>query len=211
MVTISYAITVCDEHAELEQLLYFLSDEIREEDEIIVVADKDNTSKEVLKLLYHFQEQEHNVAFNWFEHSLNKDFSKQKNFLNSKCNSDFIFQIDADEVPHENLIKKLPAILSGNPNIEAYWVPRVNTVEGITDEHIKKWGWMVDGSGWVNFPDWQMRIYKNNVDIKWTKPVHEQLEGFKQYTQLPPQEEWSLYHHKEIKRQEKQNEFYSTI
>lgn len=208
---ISYAITACNEHAELEQLLYFLINEIREEDEIIVVADKDNTSQKVVEVLYHVQEQEQDTTFNWYEHSLKKDFAKQKNFLNSKCNEDFIFQIDADEIPHANLIKFLPELLDENPDTDAYWIPRINTVEGLTKEHIKKWGWSVDGKGWVNFPDWQMRLYKNNVDIKWTKPVHEQLVGYKQYTQLPPTEEWCLYHNKEIKRQETQNEFYNTI
>ena len=208
---VSYAITACNEYAELEQLLYFLVDEIKEEDEIVVVVDETNVHKNVTELLYHINKSEDNTNFTWFEHPLNKDFSKQKNFLNSKCSGDFIFQIDADEMPHSNLIDHLPKILDGNPHIEAYWVPRINVVEGITKEHIQKWGWMVNENGWVNFPDWQMRIYKNNRDIKWEKPVHEKLEGFKKYTQLPPQEEWCLYHHKEIERQEKQNEFYNTI
>ena len=208
---ISYAITGCNEHAELEQLLYFLMDEIRNEDEIIVVTDKDNTSRKVVELLCHIQDQETHVNFRWWEHPLNKDFAKQKNFLNSKCNEEFIFQIDADEIPHTNLIRFLPELLDENHDTDAYWVPRVNTVEGITDEHIKKWGWSVDGRGWVNFPDWQMRIYKNSVDIKWDKPVHEQLIGYKKYTQLPPTEEWCLYHNKQINRQEKQNAFYETI
>jgi len=208
---VSYAITACNEYAELEQLLYFLVDEIKEEDEIIVVVDETNVHRNVTELLYHIGKSEENINFNWYEHPLNKDFSKQKNFLNSKCSGDFIFQIDADETPHSNLIDLLPQILSGNPDCEAYWVPRINTVDGLTKEHIKKWGWNVDEKGWVNFPDMQMRIYKNKKGIKWTKPVHEQLVGYKQFSQFPPTEEWCLYHHKEIKRQEKQNEFYNTI
>ena len=208
---ISYAITACNEYAELEQLLYFLIDEVREEDEIVVVIDKDNVHSKVIELLYQTKTYEGEPNFYWYEHSLNKDFSKQKNFLNSKCNGDFIFQIDADEMPHKFLINSLPVILKGNPECEAYWVPRINTVKGLTENHIKKWGWKVDKNNWVNFPDYQMRIYKNNVDIKWEKPVHEQLVGYKQFITLPTEEEWCLYHHKEIKRQERQNEFYNTI
>jgi hypothetical protein len=208
---ISYAVTACNEHAELEQLLYFLINEIREEDEIVVVVDETNVHNKVLKLLYYIQEQEPDVNFNWYEHPLNKDFAKQKNFLNSKCNGSYIFQIDADEMPHKFLINSLPEVLRENPGCEVYWVPRVNTVKGLTKTHIKKWGWKVDKNKWVNFPDYQMRIYKNNVDIKWEKPVHEQLVGYKQFITLPTEEEWCLYHHKEIKRQEKQNEFYDTI
>tara|TARA_R110001583_G_scaffold78646_1_gene212954 strand:+ start:23426 stop:24061 length:636 start_codon:yes stop_codon:yes gene_type:complete len=211
MVTISYAITACNEWAELEMLIYFLIEYIRDEDEIVVVVDETNVDNKVLSLLYSIEEAEGDVNFRWYEHPLNKDFSKQKNFLNSKCNGNYIFQIDADEIPHKNLISFLPQLIISNPDCEAYWVPRINTVEGLTEEHIEKWGWMVDNQGWVNFPDWQMRIYKNNVDIKWTKPVHEQLVGYKAFSQLPPTEEWCLYHHKQIKRQEKQNEFYNTI
>ena len=165
MVTISYAITACNEYAELEQLLYFLIYEIGEEDEIIVVVDETNIHKNVTELLYHFGKSEKDTNFNWYEHPLNKDFSKQKNFLNSKCNRDFIFQIDADETPHANLIDLLPQILEGNSDCEAYWVPRINTVDGLTKEHIKKWGWKVDEKGWVNFPDMQMRIYKKTIKI----------------------------------------------
>ena len=208
---ISYAVTACNEHAELEQLLYFLINEIREEDEIVVVVDETNVHNKVLKLLYHIQEQEPDVNFNWYEHPLNKDFAKQKNFLNSKCNGSYIFQIDADEMPHKFLINSLPEVLRENSGCEVYWVPRVNTVKGLTKNHIQKWGWKVDKNKWVNFPDYQMRIYKNNVDIKWEKPVHEQLVGYEKFITLPTEEEWCLYHHKEINRQEKQNEFYDTI
>ena len=208
---ISYAITACNEYAELEQLLYFLIDEIREEDEIIVVVDENNVHNKVIELLHYIQEQEPDINFNWYEHPLNKDFAKQKNFLNSKCNGNFIFQIDADEMPHKFLINSLSEVLKSNPDCEVYWVPRINTVKGLTENHIRKWGWKVDKNNWVNFPDYQMRIYKNNVDIKWEKPVHEQLVGYKQFITLPTEEEWCLYHHKEIKRQERQNKFYDTI
>jgi hypothetical protein len=208
---ISYAITACDEYAELEELLYFLINEIREEDEIVVVVDEGNVHDRIFELFYQIAENKSDVNLAWYAHPLNKDFAQQKNFLNSKCNKDFIFQIDADEIPHKFLINSLPEILEGNPDCEAYWVPRINTVKGLTENHIKKWGWNVNDKGWVNFPDPQMRIYKNNVDVKWTKPVHEQLVGYNQFSQLPPHEEYCLYHHKKIKRQEKQNEFYDTI
>ena len=56
-----------------------------------------------------------------------------------------------------------------------------------------------------------MRIHKNISSIRWKNSVHEILKGQKTYVHLPHEEEWSLYHHKDIKRQEKQNEFYSTI
>ena len=102
-------------------------------------------------------------------------------------------------------------ILEANEDTEAFWVPRVNTVAGITDAHIAKWGWRVDDQGWVNFPDWQMRIYRNKEEIYWIKPVHEQLKGYTKFANLPPEEKFALYHPKNIGRQEKQNKFYETI
>ena len=138
-------------------------------------------------------------------------FADWKNQLTELCSGDYIFQIDADEYPHDNLIENLPSILENNPNNEIYLVPRVNTVSGLTDEYIKKWGWRVNEQEWVNWPDYQWRIWKNKQGIKWVNKVHEKLEGHKTYGVLPAMEELSLYHPKEINRQIKQNKFYDTL
>ncbi len=135
-----------------------------------------------------------------------------KNKLTSLCSGDYIFQIDADEMPNELLIKHLPPVLELNPDNEVYLVPRVNTVEGLTDEHIAKWGWHVMANGWVNWPDYQWRIWKNKPEIKWMNKVHEKLEGFTTYSHLPADTEaFCLYHPKTIQKQVKQNNLYDTI
>ena len=90
-------------------------------------------------------------------------------------------------------------------------VPRVNTVEGLTQEHIDKWCWNVNESGWVNWPDYQTRIIKNSIKIKWQNKVHEQIVGFSTQGALPMEEEWCIYHPKSIGRQEIQNAFYERI
>jgi hypothetical protein len=95
--------------------------------------------------------------------------------------------------------------------VEVLRVPRINTVAGLTNEHIQKWGWNVNEQGWVNFPDYQWRIYKRTPYIVWENRVHEVLNGFKSLAHLPAEEEFCLYHHKDIKRQEKQNELYSKL
>ena len=146
-----------------------------------------------------------------FQFELNKHFAAYKNNLNKNCSGDWIFQIDADEIPNEYLIEALPFILEANEDTEAFWVPRVNTVAGITDEHVAKWGWKLNEDSWVNFPDWQMRIYQNKEEIYWIKPVHEQLKGYTKFANLPAEEKFALYHPKNIGKQEKQNAFYNTI
>ena len=108
-----------------------------------------------------------------------------------------------------NLDFRTPKSLKDNNDV--YLVPRVNTVEGLTQEHINKWRWNVDPEGWINYPDYQWRIWKNIPSIKWKNKVHEVLEGHKSYSNLPAEEYFSLYHHKQIERQEKQNQFYDTL
>ena len=206
---ISYAITVCNEHKEIEKLLTFLFEHKRQEDQVVVQMDM-NATEEVINACEKWESKPHNeYSLNQF--ALNKNFAAYKNNLNKACNGDWIFQIDADEIPNEYLMEALPFILEANDDTEAFWVPRVNTVAGITDDHIAKWGWRVDDMGWVNFPDWQMRIYKNDENIYWIKPVHEQLKGYTKFANLPAEEKFALYHPKDIGRQEKQNAFYDTI
>ena len=199
MVSISYAITACNEHVELARLLELLKNNIREEDEIVIQLDIDNATKEVRE-----------VANKYTAHPLNGDFATFKNHLNKFCTKGYIFQIDADEYPNPFLVQSLPQILEYNP-IDVILVPRINTVEGLTAQHIGKWGWNVNENGWVNFPDYQWRIWKNNKKIKWINKVHERLDGFETYSALPQMEEYCLYHPKDIKRQEKQNQFYEQL
>ena len=205
---ISYAITVCNELVEIQKLLPYLRKHIRKEDEIVILFDKKNGDRKIEEFL---RGNSVNDKLNWSGKNFNGNFSQWKNKLNKMCKGDYIFQIDADEIPNEILIQNLHTILETNPDVEVYHVPRVNTVEGLTDEHIKKWRWRVDDKGWVNWPDYQMRVYKNKPEIQWRNKVHEVIEGHTQFSAFPPQEELALYHPKDIKRQEKQNEYYDTL
>ena len=204
---LSYAITVCNEHVEIQKLVTFLLDNKREQDEIVITFDSRNGSKSVEDYL---RTKSVNGEFNWHPFDFSGNFSDLKNYTKSMCSGDYIFHLDADEIPHETLMEQLPQILEIN-NVDLIWLPRVNTVDGITEEHIKKWGWNVNEKGWVNYPDYQARIYRNVDYIKWVKPVHEHIEGAKTFSHLPPHEELSFYHHKKIEKQEIQNKFYGEI
>lgn len=205
---ISYAITVCDEIDEIQKLLPHILKHKREEDEIIVLADNLKSPSDVNHYLssYELEDQIKYVPHNGFKN----DFARWKNYINQYCSGDYIFQIDADEIPHEFLLQNLPKVLEDS-NVDLIYVSRINTVKGLTQEHIRKWGWKLNEKGWVNFPDRQSRIYKNSKDIKWVGNVHETIQGYKTYSNLPKIEEWCLYHHKTIKKQEQQNEFYGQI
>jgi hypothetical protein len=207
---ISYAITVCDELQEIQRLLDFLFKHKREIDEIIVLLDITKSNNEMISTLRHYERHYDNHITIW-QDKFQGHFADWKNKLSSYCTGDFIFQIDADEIPHINLMQNLPALLEENLNADMIRVPRVNTVEGLTQEHIAKWGWNVNEKGWINWADWQQRIYKNTPEVKWVNKVHEVLDGYKIHGMLPPEEEWALYHPKTINRQIKQNEYYNTL
>jgi glycosyltransferase involved in cell wall biosynthesis len=203
MLRISYAITACNEHVELDRLLDLLTNNIRPEDEIVVQMDTTATD-EVVSVI-----EKYNLIKYYYP--LNNNFAEFKNNLSKHCTKEFIFQIDADEYPHPFLLESLPEILEYNYNIDVFLTPRINTVEGLTEQHIKQWGWNVNDKGWVNFPDYQWRVWKNSNKIKWINKVHERLDGFNEYSMFPQSEEYCLFHPKDIKRQEKQNNYYNTL
>ena len=204
---ISYAVTVCNEFDEIQKLIPFLLENIREEDEIVVQQDNTEIHGGVYTYLTSHKLKD-NIKF--IQTPLNNDFGNFKNNLTEACSGDYIFQIDADEIPHKSLLHNLPVLLESN-SVEMLRVPRVNTVNGLTENHITKWGWRVNENGWVNWPDPQWRIYKRTPEIKWRNKVHEVIDGYKTHADLPYEEEWCLYHPKDIKRQEKQNKFYETL
>jgi hypothetical protein len=205
---ISYGVTVCDEAVEIQRLVSFLLEHKRIEDEIVILFDK---SKESTAVEEYLRSHSINGEFNWYKGKFEGHFADWKNKLNSLCSGDYIFNIDADEIPSEYLIENLHNLLEQNPTVDMFLVPRINIVVGLTQEHIQKWGWNVNENGWVNWPDHQWRIYKNTPDIKWKNRVHEVLDGYKTMAQLPAYEDLSLYHPKTIERQEKQNNYYNTL
>ena len=208
---ISYAITVCNEIVEIEKLLRFLLENKRQEDEIVILYDKQNGNEDIPDLVCNLYGEVENPNLQFHQGYFNNHFADWKNKLTEYCTGDYIFQIDADETPDWYLLQYLPEILESNPDNDIYLVPRVNTVEGLTLDHQLKWGWKVDEKGWVNWPDYQWRIWKNKPEIKWINKVHERLDGFKTFAPLPEEESFALYHHKTIDRQEKQNNYYDTL
>tara|TARA_R100000734_G_C3284575_1_gene77529 strand:+ start:20 stop:640 length:621 start_codon:yes stop_codon:yes gene_type:complete len=204
---ISYAITVCNEFVEIQRLINFLVSNKRSKDEIIILYDEQNGDPEIETYL---RSHSVNGEFNWHKGKFNNHFAEWKNKLTSYCSGDYIFQIDADEMISPYMIDNLPMVLQYN-NVDVVKVPRINTVDGLTQQHIEKWRWGVNKDGWVNFPDYQWRVYKNNGKIKWKNKVHEVLEGYHTMSYLPTEEPWCLRHDKTIERQERQNEMYNNI
>jgi len=200
---LSYAVTAYDELDYLKELIPFLLENKRDEDEVVVRWD-DSGPNEVWNYLSSIED------IRLFKGPFRRDFARWKNNLNDSCIGDYIYQLDADEMIDEYIMKLLPQVLENN-EAELISVPRINTVEGLTEEHIKKWGWRVNEQGWVNFPDYQTRIYKNDPRIRWHGAVHERIIGHNTIATLPQDKEWCIIHRKDINRQEKQNALYETL
>lgn len=209
MINVTYGITVCNELEEITNLINFLHPRIGKEDEILIQYDEDSSTtqiKDYLKIISQLHKEIKVISY-----PLNKDFASFKNNLKNHANGIFIFQIDADEMPSEYLVENIHQLLDYNKDVDLFFVPRINTVNGLTPEHIKKWRWKVDEKGWVNFPDYQTRLYRRTSEIEWQGKVHERIIGYNTLSVLPQEEIYCLYHHKQIERQEKQNALYDTI
>ena len=205
---ISYGITVHKEAEELRRLLDVLYKNIDDNDEIIVCVDGDDDAVRFELDIYSKKFYDDSRVMKVYQRELKKDFASQKNSVIENSVGDYVFHIDADEYPNEILIKQLKEILTIN-NVDLVWIPRVNTIDGMKEEHIKRWGWKVTEKGWVNYPDYQARVFRKDNSIRWERPLHEVIRGYKTYSHLPPHEELSLYHPKTIERQEEQNMFYN--
>lgn len=207
MVSISYCITTHNEgQSYIRPLLDRLLKHLQPEDEIVIVDDFSTEESTVAVL------EEYRDRVSLYFNSLDNDFASHKNFAKSKCTKDYIFFIDADENVHENLLITLKEILYNNSSIEMFMVPRINIVQGLTEQHVQRWNWNVNEKGFVNYPDPQTRIVVNKEQIKWENKVHERLVGHSSHTLLPFEtEDYCLLHIKDIKRQESQNDFYEKL
>jgi glycosyltransferase involved in cell wall biosynthesis len=199
---ISYGITVCNEIEEIQELIPHLLEFKRSQDEVVVLYDNNGT-KEVFDYLQSVE------GIKLVHDNFDGHFANWKNKLTLLCSGDYVFQIDADEMLSSEFIEVLPELLEENSEVELFWVPRANYVHGLTSDHIQKWGWHVTDDGLINWPDLQSRIYRNLESIQWENKVHEKIVGFKTVAVLPTG--FNLLHVKDIERQERQNNYYSTL
>lgn len=206
---ISYTITACNEDRELDKLLNVIRVNLKDTDEVVIQLDQNNSTDEVRKVCSIYKERI--PILKVIEFPLNNDFASFKNNLKSHCTKEWIFNIDADEIPSAFLLENIHTILESNSDLDLLIVPRWNIVDGITERHIDSWRWRYDEWGRINWPDWQMRIYRNKESISWKNKVHEKIDGYEKYSFLPEDKDYCLFHNKTIQKQEQQNNFYDTI
>tara|TARA_R100000030_G_C3205082_1_gene111889 strand:+ start:28 stop:654 length:627 start_codon:yes stop_codon:yes gene_type:complete len=204
---ISYSMLVHNETDTLEKLLKFLVKWKQPQDEIVILDDYSDDEK--TKQILDFYVSAHDIVYE--QRNLLGDFASQKNHLKNMGSGDYSFNLDADEMISLWLIKNIHEIIEANEGIDLIYLPRINTVEGLTQQHIQTWGWQVNQEGWINFPDWQGRVFRNRPNIRWQYKVHEMITGYQTYATLPMEKPFCILHPKTISKQEEQNQKYSRI
>jgi hypothetical protein len=201
---LSYAICVCDESRELDELILFLKTVKDDEDEIVILIDSGKVTDGVRNVLSKYK----NILVS--EREFTGNFAEHRNYHQALCSGDYIFAIDADEMPREEFIKKLKDTIATS-NMDLLYVPRINIIPGYTKEWLSKYKFKINENGWINWPDYQGRIYKNNGIIKWTKGLHETVDGATRVGMFPGEPSHALWHIKNIQRQEDQDTFYKSL
>ena len=191
---LTYTIQVCNESRELFSLLQFITRVKDEEDEINVVVDSTNKTEKVDMVLEHFKD-----TVNVYERPFDQ-FHVNAQFHTEKATGDYIFGIDADEMPQEMLIKNIKRIIE-DTQAEVISIPRINIHPGITEQEVKDFGFHVNEVGFINWPDYQTRIFKKCDHIHWTDTLHTKLVGSDKIVGVKPNPSMALWHIKSMEKQ----------
>lgn len=93
-------------------------------------------------------------------------FGKQKQFATDKCQHEWIFSLDADEIVSDKLIQEIKKIknLPEENLADGYKISRLTFY---MDRPIKHSGW---------YPDWKLRLYNRNKGVWKDLLVHETVQ-----------------------------------
>jgi glycosyltransferase involved in cell wall biosynthesis len=92
-----------------------------------------------------------------------KGFGAQKNSAIAKCTSDWILSLDADEEVSAELGGEIRTLLEGQPEYEAYFLPRRNFFLG---------RWIRHGG---YYPDPKLRLFRRGIAQFEERAVHETI------------------------------------
>lgn len=200
---LSYIIGACTEDRELFNLLTFLSEFRNPEHEVVVVLDSNHVTQNVRDVT---------EKFDWVktvEQPFEGDFATYKNNFSKFCDGEYIFNIDADEIPQEFLVHMVNKIINDDNPPDLIAVPRINIYPGYTQSFLKKHSFSCNQMGWINWPDYQGRVYRR--ELLWGGKVHERIQGATRPTTINADPTYSLWHVKSTTKQDSQDELYDQI
>lgn len=192
---ITYSIQVCNESRELYSLINFLTQVIDSEDNIQVIVDSLHVTDKVKLVLDHFKNSitVHERPFD--------NFQANSNFHIDQATGEYVFAIDADEMPQVSLIKGIKNMIQES-GADVIWIPRINIHPGLTPEFLEKCNFNINENMWINWPDYQGRILKNNGKVRFgVEELHTKPVGGEKVVQIHPVPALALWHIKSVEKQ----------
>lgn len=205
---LTYGVIVKDEQEYLEQLIPHLLQHKHPTHTVRVLIDVEQTPKGIIEYLSSQPE----VIVD--EYLFQRDFAAMRNFFLERCDTEWMFQIDCDEIPNPVLMGMLHEFISkAPPTVEVISNPRINTYADMTSEYQTELYLEVEQNeqGWYHWPDYQYRIVRCASSCLWEGVVHEGLKYAGECIHLMAHEDFSLLHHKGLEKQKRQSEFYETF
>ena len=215
---LSYAILWAGERELLMLLRHLIETGKFHGTEIVILADRGKIvehsylHEEAMKLAYEFNFSEGNHACLEF----GGDFSRRRNTLVAMCRGEWIFHIDADELPTQGLMEFInntivSNIMPGGGSFpDAFAIARENFVAGVTQEYLDEMKWIRDESGRINWPDYQIRLHQKKEHIYWTGKVHETICKVPLLHRIDTTGKF-LRHYKTFDQQKAQNSLYKRL
>lgn len=204
---IGFSFCLCTHNEGSEYILKCVENIFAALDEIdeVIIVDDYSTDNSTIKCLDSIKDK-----CQLFYHSLNGNFAEHKNFLISKCNKEYIFLFDADEYINAENIRRIKDTVKEFSVYDAWYLPRKNILLNTDEATIKKMNWNVK-DGLFNYPDYQLRIWKNRKGIHYVGKLHEQVHGYKSCQKFPTDLDYDIMHIKTQDRQLKQHYFYENM
>ena len=193
--TLTFAICVCNESRDLYSLVSFLNKVREPGDDIVILVESLHVSPQVRAVLDHFKD-----SLVVHERDFDGNFSAHRNYHISKCKGDFIFVIDPDEMPQEFLVKNIRRVFQ-DTKADIVAVPRMNMCPGHTEEWARD-RFTLNEVGWINWPDYQTRIFRNGIGLKFDNELHEMIKGSSKVVAVPAEPRHSLWHIKSVDKQD---------
>jgi hypothetical protein len=200
--TIGYMILCKNEDSSLESLLKQIIKNKHKGDKIYVVRDSNGGNK---KTKYIIESYKDDIIS--FEKPVDKAIHDQKNWLATQADTDYLFYLDADELLDEGFYKIVHQLIDTN-DVDVFFLPRTNIVEGMTDEYKNSRGWVVDENNRINWPDVQDRLFRNHLGIIFNPVPHGRLIKYGTFATLPEEDLYAIYHKKSLNKQISDNKWH---
>jgi glycosyltransferase involved in cell wall biosynthesis len=204
---ISIALLIHNETTQFRWLMEALAPAFPLIEEIVVVDDFSDDACVAAVRSY-----EGRTPLRFFQRSLNRDFAQQRNYMKSLCRGDYIFYLDPDELPSDDVVRGLPKICRqmADADIDACTLPRVNILYPSDELQHPRSLDLSNPAYKVHWED-QFRLLRNSPALYWTMPLNEYLTGMRRCYRFPRAMRYALLHPKTVTRGQSQLEFYRSF